>query len=273
MYREENFKMKDIALRVVAILISGIIIWKLMIHLSDMFIGQEYSPLMRFIIALLTTFLTVTLIQVALKMDKMTWSHLGQTTLRTNIISFFLGFFLWTIPASIGLYICFMLGWVEIKFHSDLNELLLSMMILFITVFLIEALPEELIFRGYIYRYLHACFPQWGTIILQALLFSLFAYFIGAMYSVEQLQFIPGFAIILGMFRAISGNVWTSIGFHVAIMTATQILGPIHGHFDVNGIFTLRFFAFILLPSVVGAIVLSFMNVNHNWSKKEPMNI
>ncbi len=92
------------------------------------------------------------------------------------------------------------------------------------------------------------------------------------MYSVEQLQFIPGFAIILGLFRAISGNVWTSIGFHVAIMTATQILGPIQGHFDVSGTFTLRFFAFILLPSVVGSTVLSFIYSNHNWSKKEPLN-
>ncbi|KGR80309.1 hypothetical protein CD30_19720 [Ureibacillus massiliensis 4400831 = CIP 108448 = CCUG 49529] len=88
----------------------------------------------------------------------------------------------------------------------------------------------------------------------------------------EQLQFIPGFAIILGLFRAISGNVWTSIGFHVAIMTATQILGPIQGHFDVSGTFTLRFFAFILLPSVVGSTVLSFIYSNHNWSKKEPLN-
>ena len=65
--------------------------------------------------------------------------------------------------------------------------------------------------------------------------------------------------------------VWTSIGFHVAIMTAFQILGPIHGHFDVSGIMTLKLFAFILLPSVVGATVLSFIYSNHNWRKTEPM--
>nr|WP_255437462.1 CPBP family intramembrane glutamic endopeptidase [Thalassobacillus sp. CUG 92003] len=165
-----------------------------------------------------------------------------------------------------------MLGWVEIDVQADLNYLLLSILILFITVFLIEALPEELIFRGYIYRYLNVLFPHWGTIILQAILFSLFAYFIGAMYSAEQLQFIPGFAIILGVFRAISGSVWAAIGFHVAIMTATQILGASHGHFDVSGIFILRFFAFILLPSIIGATVLSFIYPNHSWSKTEPLN-
>ncbi|MBD1381867.1 CPBP family intramembrane glutamic endopeptidase [Metabacillus arenae] len=272
MYREKNLKLKEISIRIVAILILGIIIWNFISYISDTFMGQEYSPLMRLISALLTTVLTVTIVQLAIKFDKITWRQLGQSTVKTNIFSFLLGIFLWTIPASIGFFICLMLGWVEIKVHTDLNYLLLSILILFITVFLIEALPEELIFRGYIYRYLNAQFPHWGTIILQALLFSLFAYFIGAMYSVEQIQFIPGFAIILGVIRAISGSMWTSIGFHVVFMTATQILGPIHGHFDVSGIFTLKFFSFILLPSAVGATVLSFVYSNYKWSRKEPLN-
>src|SRR5690625_5452343 len=59
-------------------------------------------------------------------------------------------------PASIGLFICVIFGWVEIKIHTNLNYLLMSILILFITVFLIEALPEEFIFRGYIYRYLRS---------------------------------------------------------------------------------------------------------------------
>jgi len=53
--------------------------------------------------------------------------------------------------------------------------------------------------------------------------------------------------------------VWTSVGFHAAMMTVFQILGPIHGHFDVSGMMTLPFFAFILLPSIVGSVVLSFI--------------
>lgn len=233
--------------------------------------GQEYSPINHFIIAMITTLLTVILIHGALKIDKISWNQLDPSTVKTKIYSFLQGFFLWTIPASIGLIICLMLGLAEIEVHTDWKFLLLSMLILFITVFFIEALPEELIFRGYIYRYLNAVFPHWGTIILQTLLFSLYAYLIGAMYSVEQVQFIPGFAIILGLFRAISGSVWTSIGFHVAIMTATQILGPIHGHFEVSGLFTLQFIAFILLPSVVGATVLSFIHSTHNWGEKVPL--
>ncbi|SFD41793.1 hypothetical protein SAMN05216238_101249 [Lentibacillus persicus] len=268
----ENFKMKNTIIRITAVLVLGIIIWNFITYLSDTFMGQDYSSLKHFIIALTTTALTVILIQVALKIDKTSWNRLGQSTVKKNIFSFLIGFFLWTIPASIGIYICLMLGWVEINVYTDFSYLLLSILILSVTVFFIEALPEELIFRGYIYSYLNALFPHWGTIILQALLFSLFAYFIGAIYSVEQLQFIPGFAIILGVFRAISGSLWTSIGFHVAIMTATQILGPVHGHFDVSGMVTLQFFSFILLPSTVGATVLSFIYSNYNWRRKVPLH-
>lgn len=256
----------------IAVLGSAIIIWNFIAYLSETFMGERYNSLNHFIIALITTILTIILLQLLVKIDKISWKDLGQTTFKTNVSSFLLGFFLWTIPATLGLFACLMLGWVEITAYTDFNYLLLSILILFITVFFIEALPEELIFRGYVYRYLNTVLPHWGTIILQALLFTLFAYFIGAIYSVEQLQFIPGFAIILGVFRAISGSVWTSIGFHVAIMTAMQILGPVHGHFDVTGTFTLQFIAFILLPSVVGATVLSFINSNHDWNQKNPLH-
>ncbi|UOQ49856.1 hypothetical protein MUN88_07220 [Gracilibacillus caseinilyticus] len=140
----KNHKMKDIVIKIFTVLVLGIIIWNSIAYLSDMFMGQEYNSLSHFIIALITTVLTVTLIQVVLKTDKTSWTQLGQSTFKTNIFSFFLGFSLWTIPASIGLFICLMLGWVEIEIHTDLYSLMGSILILFITVFFIEALPEEL---------------------------------------------------------------------------------------------------------------------------------
>ncbi|MDQ0270956.1 hypothetical protein J2S17_002842 [Cytobacillus purgationiresistens] len=100
------------------------------------------------------------------------------------------------------------------------------------------------------------------------MLLFLFAYFIGSINSYEQLLFIPGFALILGYFRALSGNIWASIGFHVAIMTATQILSPIQHPFEVSGLFTLQFFAFIQLPSIIGAVLLEFIYPKLNWKRK-----
>lgn len=255
-------------IRIVVVLIFAIIIWNFVSYLNDIF-GEEYSRINHFFIGLITTILSVIIIDFARRIDKISWKQLGQKSILTNAFSFFVGFIIWTIPALIGLVILLMAGWVEITVKSDFNHLMLSIMILFITIFLIEALPEELIFRGYIYSYLNILFPHWVTLIFQLLLFTLFGYFIGAIYSLEQLLFLPGFAFILGYLRAVSGNVWTAIGFHVAIMTATQILSPLHDHFDVSGIFTLQFFAFILLPSALGAIALEFIYPKHNWQDKK----
>ena len=271
MIRKSQLRARDILIRLVVVSVLGIVIWNFMNYIRDFITGEEYSRIDHLIIAIMATILTVALLDVARRIDDISWKALGQTSKQTRTFSFFLGFFLWMIPASIGLIICLMFGWIEITLNTNVSILLLSLLILFITVFLMEAFPEELIFRGYIYRYLNVLFPHWLTVILQTFLFSLFAYFVGAMYSVEQVQFLPGFAFILGYFRAVSGNVWTSIGFHVAIMTAFQILSPTHNHFDVSGLMTLKFFAFILFPSMFGAIVLGFLYPNHKWRNKEPI--
>ena len=66
----KNLKKKDIIIRIVAVLVIGIIIWNFITYLSDMFMGQEYSPINHFIIAMITTLLTVILIHGALKLTK-----------------------------------------------------------------------------------------------------------------------------------------------------------------------------------------------------------
>lgn len=265
-------KARNMMMRIGVVLLFSILIWRLILYLNGMFSGDEYSSAIHFFTALAITILCLILVSIVLRMDKISWKQIGMSSLRTNIISFFIGTMLWLIPAVIGLVVCLLLGWAEITITTNLNQLLLSILILYITVFLIEAFPEELILRGYIYSYLNTLFPHWITLIIQTLIFSLFAYFVGAMYSLEQLLFIPGYGFMLGYFRAKSENVWTSIGFHVAIMTASQILNPIHSHFDVNGVFAIRFFAFNLIPYILGAIALEFIYPKHNWSEIVPIN-
>lgn len=266
---ERTLTTKSIWIRIAIMLFFTVLIWRFMGYLNGVYL-ENYHQVIHFSLGILTSGLTVILLEVARRNDHLSWKQLMQTpSSRSNHFSFCLGFILWTVPASIGLIICLIAGWVEITLLSNVQHLLLSLLMLFVTVFLIEALPEELIIRGYMYRYLNITFPHWATIILQLLLFTLFGYLIGAIYSVEQLLFLPGFAFILGYFRAVSGNVWTGVGFHVAFMTATQILSPLHHHFIVDGMMTLQFFAFILLPSVVGAIVLGFMYPEHRWGERE----
>lgn len=218
--------------------------------------------------AFLTSTLSFILISTVIRIGKNSWKQIGYSSFRTNFTSFLIGTAIWAIPASIGLFISLMTGWAEITVKIDISKLILSVGTLYVIIFLIEAFPEEIILRGYIYSHLNILFPHWVVVIIQTVVFSLFAFFIGAMYSFEQIMFIPGFGFMLGYIRAKSGNVWTSIGFHSAIMTASQILNPIHGNFEVNGIFAVRFFAFNLLPNILGAIALEYIYPNHKWSEK-----
>src|SRR5699024_11521889 len=95
----------------------NILIYHYTTNLSDILIGEEYSLINHFFTAIITTILTFILIQSALKIDKIPWKQLGQGAFKKNIFSFFLGLLLWAIPASIGLFICVIFGWVEIKIH------------------------------------------------------------------------------------------------------------------------------------------------------------
>lgn len=93
-------------MRVVLMLVAGVIIWNLTAYFSNMFMGEDYSVLKHLFSALVTTILTLFLLQGALKIDQFSWRQLGQSTAKTNIYFFLFGFFLWAIPASLGVFIC-----------------------------------------------------------------------------------------------------------------------------------------------------------------------
>lgn len=268
--RSDSLKVRNMLVKVSIVFLFSILIWRVIFHFNDLYSIGGYSSMIHFFTALGIAILSFVLIEIMRRIDKVSWKQIGMSNIRTNISSFLIGTILWLIPAFIGLVISLLAGWVEITVLSNINQILLSTIVLYVTVFLIEAFPEEIITRGYIYSYLNTLFPHWVTLILQTLLFTLFAFLVGAIYSIEQLLFIPGYGFMLGYFRSKSGNVWTSIGFHVSIMTASQILNPVHGNFDVNGVIAIRFFAFNLLPYVLGSFALEYIYPNHSWSEINP---
>ena len=265
-------KARTVMIKIGIVTLSSVLIWRFVLYFNNILSGDEYSSTIHFFTGLAITVLSLILVNIACRVDKISWKQIGMGSIGTNIFSFTIGTIIWLVTAAIGLAICLLMGWAEITVTANLIHVLIRIFILYITVFLIEAFPEELIGRGYIYSYLNTIFSHWVTLIIQTLIFTLFAYLIGAIYSLEQLLFIPGYGFMLGYFRAKSGNVWTTIGFHAAIMTATQILNPIHGYFDVNGIFVIQFFAFNLLPYILGAIALEYIYPKHNWREIVPFN-
>ena len=134
-------------------------------------------------------------------------------------------------------------------------------------VFLVEALPEELAVRGYAQGVAARRLTAWAALLVQVALFTGFAWAVGALASFQQWLFIPSFALILGYVRAVTGNVWTSIGVHTAWMTVQQWLAL---HADADGLQALQFVAFALLPSAALGTVLGLRHPHVDWRGRTP---
>ena len=189
----------------------------------------------------------------------------GLKGVASNLRACVLGVLLWLIPALVGIGACVFPGWASIELHASPGALIAAVLPLALGVFLIEALPEALLFRGFAQGLVGARHAAWIALLVQLLLFVAFAWLIGALHSPWQWMFIPGFALILGYARALSGNEWTCVGIHLAWMTTTQLLAT--PHTTVAGMQTLQFVAFALLPSATIGVVLGMRRPDFDWRR------
>lgn len=147
--------------------------------------------------------------------------------------SFAFGALCFAIPFAFALGAGLASGMVSLRTDAALSTILLNGAAAVALVFLAEAFPEELIFRGAIQSLLRAQMPSWPAITLQALLFTLFAWMIGVAPTWLDASFLFFFGFVLGILRNVHG-VPAAIGFHLAFMSTQQFLGPAWGLFEVG---------------------------------------
>lgn len=93
--------------------------------------------------------------------------------------------------------------------------------------FLLQAIPEELIFRGYLLRTLRSrgrITPVWMSAILFAALHLLSSS--GQEGLAERFLYLAlpfGFAVLAGALRLVTGSIWAAIGVHGGIHVASLI--------------------------------------------------
>ena len=172
--------------------------------------------------ALTLTVGAVVMIGLALRFEHELWSAIG---LSAPLRGLGQGAAWWLAPAMIGLTVAAPAGWGQVSLIAEPGEAVVKFAALIALVFLSEALPEELIFRGYIQSRLTGLVGPWGGVLIQAALFTGFAVLIGAAPDVMQIGFIAAFGVALGMLRAATGTLWAPIGFHLVFMTVQQSHG------------------------------------------------
>ena len=160
----------------------------------------------------------------------------------------------WLVPALAGLGIALALGWGRIELLAAPAEAVGKFAALVALVFLSEALPEELIFRGWLQSRLTSRLGPWGGVLGQAALFTAFAVIIGAAPDPMQASFIAAFGVALGVLRAATGSLWAPIGFHLVFMTVQQGHG---GGWDLIALDLPEMTRMLILAQIPFALVIA----------------
>lgn len=179
----------------------------------------------------------------------------------------------WTLFAVAGLWLTVLAGWVEVRAGGVTAGVLGLLLLRAVSVFLFEALPEELVFRGCLLDVLAARLPRWTAVGAQAVLFLLFGFtlvtasgWLGAegawQVGWDRVVLFLSFGVVLALCRIVSGSLWASIGFHWAFQSVAQTYsaaGPARLGVSEEAPGTVEVVAFWFLPIVVGGAVLALL--------------
>lgn len=132
----------------------------------------------------------------------------------------------YVVPFALAAAILLSMSVATVALNGTPLDALAQVAAVLVLVLLYEAVPEELLFRGVIFATLRRHLPSWATVLIQAALFCLFGFLIGAAATPDRLLLLALFSLALGVVRAATGSVFAAIGFHAAFQTVTQpVLG------------------------------------------------
>ncbi|MEH1124255.1 CPBP family intramembrane glutamic endopeptidase [Micromonospora sp. CPCC 206061] len=243
--------------RIAIVFGAATLIWLFIHWMGDALFGSGYDRGRHVASAVAATALAVPMVVLAYRhLDRLPWSGLRRASPGTVGRLLLLGMAGYLIPAGLAVAAITATGGLTIGLRGSLAEAVLSVLALVVLVFLYEALPEELVFRGYLFRNLATALPRWAAVLAQAALFTLFGVVVGAAGSVDRIVLFFAFAYVQGVIRAVTDTLWVPVGFHLAFQTAEQIVGPFWDRFAVSDLDLLQQIALGLIPLALGVFTV-----------------
>lgn len=266
-----------VALRVGAVAVGALVVWLAITSVSTAVWGEETTLARHVASALAALVLGVLLVVVARRrLDRRPLATLGLTTGTAALRDLAYGALSWLLPAAIGLTVALSAGWLEITVHATAAETVTAVLLVACLVLVYEAVPEELVFRGYIYRNLAAVLAPWLAVAAQALIFAAFGTILWVVTSgwgvlAERLVLFTGMALVVGCIRLISGSVWGAVGWHLAFQTVMQLaVGGRYLEVSISSgaVFTV---ATAVVAFATSATVAGFLwSGPQSWTEPEP---
>lgn len=136
---------------------------------------------------------------------------------------FVAGVLAWSLPAAAGFTLLAALG-APLRPAVPSPELAAAVALKIVLVLLLEAWPEELVFRGHATAVLAERLRGWSVILGQTLLFAAFATAVRGWTGTEDLGLFLAMGLGLGYLRAVTGGIWAGAGFHLAFQTVAQLV-------------------------------------------------
>lgn len=167
------------------------------------------------------------------------------------------GAILWFFPATLS-FIGFAALGAPLTLDASPAETLTVVLLVLGAVLLSEAVPEELVFRGHLMSVLSERLQGWWIIVVQAGLFTAFALVLRGWAGVADFSLFLGMGIGLGYMRVVSGSVWTTVGFHAAFQTSSQLILT-HDVMTFDGSTAAAMIALGAVPFGVGAILVALL--------------
>lgn len=211
-------------LRILAVFAGGAAIWLGLGILGDLIFGADYSYAVHTFRACATLVLVLVLLRLVLHWEGKPATAYGLIPNRQAPAGFGLGATSYLVPFAVAGLVILGVGAASISTPGTPAEVAGQLVAVLVLVLLYEAIPEELIFRGYFFTTLAERFPTWVAIVGQAGLFCAFGVVIGAARTPDRFLLFLLFALSLGFIRAATGSVFVTMGFHASFQLAGQPL-------------------------------------------------
>lgn len=171
--------------------------------------------------------------------------------------AFLTGMTAWLLPAALTFGALALVGF-PLNVSAPADRFWGVLALLFLAVLLSEAIPEELVFRGYVTAVLAERLRGWWVVVVQTALFTLTVLVLRGGLDPLDLSLFVAMGIVLGYLRMVTGSVWTTIGFHVAFQTGSQLVLT-HDVAEFGGPEQYAMLALGAVPFTVAAVLISIL--------------
>ena len=197
-------------------------VWLSVDALAAAIFGTDYSFGSHAFRAVATTVLVLASFALLLRWERTRPADYGVVGGAGAVRGFMLGLVGYLVPCLGATIVLLALNLASFQVPAAPLEAAGQGQLVLVLVVLYEAVPEELIFRGYLFRVLAERLSGWLTILVQALMFCAFGVIVGAAGTVDRILLFFVFAISLGYLRQITGTVFATIGFHAVFQLLAQ---------------------------------------------------